>query len=97
MNVDEVSIAMKQMRGTDPLSVALRTVAFPITKQDLIAKLGDATLEVAGTHAPISAIVRGVPHARFTDATQAQRAVNMRLEGIARALRAVDEAERVLK
>jgi hypothetical protein len=97
MNADEVSLAMRKMRGTDPLSTALRTVAFPITKQDLIARLGDATLEVAGTRAPISTIVRGVPDARFADAGQAQRAVNFRLEGIAKALRAVDEAERALK
>ena len=96
MRVDEISPrpVLRQVRGSEQIAEALQGVEFPITKQDLIARLGDRSLDWGpAMKAPLAEIVRGVPQARFGDRGQAQRAVSSRWMRIAKSLDAVEELE----
>lgn len=89
---------LRQMKGSERIADALRGVAYPVTKQELIARLADIVLEVdEHTVQSLPDLVRGVPVARFHDEAHARRAVDARWSRIARNLAAVEQAERTLR
>ena len=93
---DEISSghAFRPVRGSETIAAAFRKVQFPITKAELILKLGDAAVVFdRDAIAPIAEIVRGIPAIRFDSVNQARRAVDARWEKVARNLAAVERAE----
>lgn len=96
MHLDELSPtpALRQVRGSEKIADALRDVHFPVTKNELIAKLGSATIDFGDTKAPLSEIVRGIPQARFQSVVEAHREVNTRWLRISKALAAVEALEK---
>lgn len=97
MVVDTVSrsAALRQVRGSEEIAAALQGVEFPITKRELIERLGSASLRFdEETRAPLAELVRGIPVGSFVDAAQAEHAVNARWFRISKALAAVDAVER---
>ena len=97
MVIDKVSTGVKGIRGSEGIGAALRLGPFPATRQEIVARVSGQTLDFGGTRAPLADIVRGLPLARFRDADQAQRAVTARLEGIARSIQVIEDAERAEK
>jgi hypothetical protein len=96
MFLDDVNgrTVLRQLRAREEVAQALSRVEFPITKQELIVKLGDARLfydrETVG---PLAEIVRGVAASRFSNAGEAQRMVDQRLARVMKSLAAVERAE----
>lgn len=96
MMLDEVNgrAALRQIRASEEVAEALSKVAFPITKQELIVKLGDARLFYdPETAAPLAEIVRGIQASRFSNAGEAQRMVDQRWARVVKSLAAVERAE----
>lgn len=86
--------ALRQIRASEEIAAALATVEFPITKQELILQLGDRFLSYdLETEAPLAEIVRGVAAKRFSNAREAQRAVDARWARMVKSLAEVDRAE----
>lgn len=86
---------LRQMTGSVEIAAALEGIHFPITKRDLIVRLGSAVLEVDDeVRARIADIARGVPTTRFEDFWDAQRALDARWTRIAKTLADVERAMR---
>lgn len=96
MMPDEVTgrTALRQIRASEEVAQALSRVEFPITKQELIVKLGDARLFYdAETVAPMADVVRGLAATRFSNVVEARRMVDQRWARLVRNLAAVERAE----
>lgn len=88
----------RSMTGSVEIAAALEGIEFPITKQDLILRLGSARVEVDDeVGAPIAELVKGVPTTRFDDFWTAHRAVDERWNRIAKALAEVERGMKELK
>lgn len=86
--------ALKQVQGSETIAAAFRKVEFPISKQELIRKLGNAAVVYdQDAVAPIAELVRGIPAIRFDSVNQARRAVDARWEKLAKNLAAIERAE----
>lgn len=93
MHLNEVpTTPATRKTSSEKIASALREVAFPITKNDLIAKLRDQTLDLGASRALLSDIVQGVPCTRFRHA-QSNREVNTRWQRITKSLAAVEQLE----
>lgn len=89
------AFALRQARGSERIAAAMRDVPFPVTKEELIARLADVVLEVdRDVVQPLPDLLRGLPQTRFSDAGQARRAADARWARIHECLAAVERAER---
>lgn len=77
------------------VTAALGTLAYPVTKQEAIARVGGWQIPYdRETKVPLADLLAGVPVDQFTDVSQAARVVDQHWGRLARNLEAVEQAER---